>query len=97
MTERRQNSVSPDVRFFTGTILLGLAATVALLFVYAWDRGLADWLLAQTVRPVHVVADCRPASEHEQLHIVTWTHEGRILGRCLYVGSTGTYYRKPRR
>lgn len=89
MTESR----SADVRFFTGTVVISLATTLALIFVFLWPE-LRDWLIAQTVVPVPVVAACpTPQDSAEQMHIVVRRRGGTLTAECMFVGSTGTYYR----
>ncbi len=92
MNARHQSTVSPDVRFFTGTMLIGMVLVAALLFLYAWPT-IADWLIARTVVQVPVVASCRQPVDTEQLVIIHELREGRIVARCQYVGSRGTYHR----
>lgn len=81
-----------DLTFATGTVGLMIVTALAFVFIFLWPE-IRDWLIARTVVPVPVVTSCRPPAETEQLHIVTWSREGRIYGQCLYVGSRGTYYR----
>ncbi|TAK45231.1 MAG: hypothetical protein EPO27_10450 [Betaproteobacteria bacterium] len=59
------------------------------------DR-VAEHVTAWQAQRATVIASCRPAVETERLVIITDVRNGRIVAVCTYVGSQGTYYRKPR-
>lgn len=84
----------------------------ALEALAAWLLALAclvgiGWLLVPTLmdalaheqrrlRAVEVAHDCAPPTEHERLHVVLVSREGRVaVDGCLYMGSRGTYRRTP--
>lgn len=82
-----------DLTFATGTIGLMIVTALAFIFIFMWPE-IRDWLIARTVVPVPVVAACpTPQDSAEQMHIVVVRRDGKLIAECMFVGSTGTYYR----
>jgi hypothetical protein len=72
---------------------VGLAAIV----IYWAVPKLVDLTHPGVRASVHAraLASCRMPTEHEQLHIVVRERDGGLISECMYVGSRGTYGRRP--
>lgn len=74
-------------------MLAVLAGLVYLLVPAVLDAAAYE---VRRLRTTEVAHDCRMPTEHEQLHVVITTRDGRVgVSSCLYVGSRGTYRRTP--
>jgi hypothetical protein len=69
-----------------------LICVFAALLLYVWPYARA-WLIERAEAELHnsLLTDCRIPTEHEQLHVVVVSREGRLFGRCMHVGPRGAY------
>jgi hypothetical protein len=62
---------------------------IALLLIAVWAMDdLRAWTRTWFATPA-IAGTCPPPSEHEQLHVVSYWRDGRLLSECMYVGSRG--------
>lgn len=74
-------------------LAIALAWMVYLLVPAVLDAAAYE---VRRLRTTEVAHDCRMPTEHEQLHVIITTRDGRVgVSSCLYVGSRGTYRRTP--
>lgn len=74
--------------------VLGLAGTAAvILYPLVVDAARHELREARTAP---IPNECPAPTEHERLHVVLVSRDGRVaVDGCLYVGSRGTYHRTP--
>lgn len=74
---------------------LVVGAVVAGLVIYAGLPRLLSAIDSRAAVQARALGGCRVPTEHEQLHIVVRQRDGQIAAECMYVGSRGTYSRRP--
>lgn len=79
-------------------VIAGIAFAAVVLYALpdlaAWIQGRAPAAGRAAVH-ARAQAGCRMPAVFEQLHIVVSQRDGQIAAECMYVGSRGTYSRRP--
>lgn len=71
-------------------VLAVVAGILAPLVADAWQHE------QRAARTTPIAHDCPQPTEHERLHVVLVSRDGRVaVDGCMYVGSRGTYHRTP--
>lgn len=75
-----------------------LGAVLALIAVLYLLPAAKTWIVANAEAvQTSALTQCRPPTEHEQLHVVVLNRAGRLVaGGCLFVGSQSAYLKPDR-